>query len=444
MMSLIKRIKWMSFGLTIMIIFMMFFGLFVPFNGHIKERNAENLITTIDTYEASINSFIRYSSLSAQISTSDTHNIHGINKYYNNEITFEALEIELKRRFNETLLWSNASYIERTVDDKLLDSINVKPFEVDFKLSFNEQRFIKSNDVTSYLVIYEPIIDEGTLLGHDLYYFNLTDYIGFHDVKGISFMLYGSLSEVSQVVKSCETRKIKDKMFYDSPEFAHMVGQIEDVYGFYLISADKNILVENLWQIYAILGIISVVIIILFVMFNSITIYYSKKELVKTNEKKEEYKKIADFDSLTSALSRSYFDRWKKTFSTNDEGNGWFASLIMIDIDNLKIINDTHGHLLGDDVLKEVGQKITSSLRSNDLFIRFGGDEFILILEDCPKDIAEKILLQIIAEIKEINHDMINVEISFGIELLKHGDNVAEVIHSADLKMYENKRSKKS
>ena len=196
MASLIKRIKWMSLGLTIMIIFMMFFGFFVPFNEQIKERNAENLITTIDTYETSINSFIRYSSLSAQISTSDTHNIHGINKYYNNEITFEALEIELKRRFNETLLWSNASYIERYVDNKLLDSINTKPFHVDFKLSFNEQRFIRSNNETSYLVIYEPIIDEGNLIGHDLYYFDLSFYIGFHEMADISFMLHGSLEEV--------------------------------------------------------------------------------------------------------------------------------------------------------------------------------------------------------------------------------------------------------
>ena len=115
--------------------------------------------------------------------------------------------------------------------------------------------------------------------------------------------------------------------------------------------------------------------------------FYSKKEL-RTNEKKKN-KKIADIDSLTNALSRSYFERWKKIFNTNDEGDGWFT-LIMIDVDNLKQINDVHGHLLGDDILRKVGKKIAQSLRANDLFVRFGGDEFILILEDCPRDIAEK------------------------------------------------------
>lgn len=124
-------------------------------------------------------------------------------------------------------------------------------------------------------------------------------------------------------------------------------------------------------------------------------------------------------------------------------------SIMMIDIDNFKNINDLHGHLVGDDILKELGILLKQTIRRGDILASFGGDEFILML---PIDIntstlvAERIKKEIEQETFEnkFNQQLIKITISIGIADNISNSSVEKIIHTADQALYLAKQNGKN
>lgn len=120
--------------------------------------------------------------------------------------------------------------------------------------------------------------------------------------------------------------------------------------------------------------------------------------------------------------------------------------LILIDIDGFKKINDTYGHVIGDDVLKTIVSAIKKSIRDDDLVIRYGGDEFLIILRrdgaDKENNIAAVIIQRIKIELSKQTQFQFNIDFSYGITPLYSMLNIVEYINEADKKMYLNKREK--
>lgn len=103
-----------------------------------------------------------------------------------------------------------------------------------------------------------------------------------------------------------------------------------------------------------------------------------------TNEiqiEKEKFKMLAEHDSLTGLYTRNYFNEWIAQMSKNVK-NTTKDVLIIMDIDDFKKINDRYGHIHGDEVLQFVGKKMRETFRENDLLVRFGGDEFLIVLNN--------------------------------------------------------------
>ncbi len=146
-------------------------------------------------------------------------------------------------------------------------------------------------------------------------------------------------------------------------------------------------------------------------------------------------------DFLTDAYNRRYFyeilentikrfNRYKKPFS-----------LLMIDIDNFKKLNDTYGHLKGDWLLQELTGILGSSIRSGiDSIVRYGGDEFVVILDDSDIDRAKAVSDRVIKEFSEI--DRKGTSLSIGISQYREGMSQDELIKEADSVMYEAKLEK--
>lgn len=114
----------------------------------------------------------------------------------------------------------------------------------------------------------------------------------------------------------------------------------------------------------------------------------------------------------------------------------------MIDLNDFKTINDTHGHNEGDLALKEVSETIMSNLRNRDLVLRFGGDEFIIILPGSTIEQAEKVMGRIEKQLSSIQDILIPVTIAFGISSFEEGS-YEEAIKEADQRMYQDKIKKK-
>ena len=155
---------------------------------------------------------------------------------------------------------------------------------------------------------------------------------------------------------------------------------------------------------------------------------------------------LASIDDLTGVMNRRVFDAEFRRDFANTDRSGNELSLIMMDIDNYKVINDTYGHFIGDLVLKIFTKEITSLLRKGDLFSRWGGDEFSILLPQTSVTNAQIVVEKIRVAIKnlhiETDHDPVNFTVSFGISGYRNGDtDITEMIERADNALYEAKET---
>lgn len=165
-----------------------------------------------------------------------------------------------------------------------------------------------------------------------------------------------------------------------------------------------------------------------------------KEEHLKENE---ELKRLVRFDELTNLYNRRYLNfLLTQSYEEAKQFNERF-SILFIDIDHFKDVNDQYGHDVGDDILIMVANTLKSNMRPNDVVGRWGGEEFIAIIktnnENILYDIAEK--LRKLTNHSHLNHNNqpIQVSISIGGALYQSGESVKELIQRADKKMYISK-----
>jgi diguanylate cyclase (GGDEF)-like protein len=155
--------------------------------------------------------------------------------------------------------------------------------------------------------------------------------------------------------------------------------------------------------------------------------------------------KRAIIDSKTSLYTYTFFMKRLSEELSRVTRYGMQLSLLMIDIDHFKVINDTYGHLAGDKILIEVGKIIEYNIRKSDIAARFGGEEFIIMLIECPQQyaysIAERIRLIIQAmEIEYLGQKM-SITVSCGVSNVSKDsiNEVEEIVRQADRAMYISK-----
>jgi diguanylate cyclase (GGDEF)-like protein len=125
-------------------------------------------------------------------------------------------------------------------------------------------------------------------------------------------------------------------------------------------------------------------------------------------------------------------------------------AIALVDIDNFKAINDAHGHLVGDDVIRTVAQRMRSAVRPYDAVGRFGGEEFFILLSESDletaKNIAERVRIVIAAEPVETEAGQVEVTVSLGVATYD-GDETSDLhnlIAAADQALYRAKRKGKN
>jgi len=152
-------------------------------------------------------------------------------------------------------------------------------------------------------------------------------------------------------------------------------------------------------------------------------------------------------DFLTGMLNRQQINDIINNRLAALEKSGGFT-LVMIDLDDFKSINDNHGHKEGDRALIKAAELIHSSVRSIDKVARFGGDEFIILLEEEDRREVEKVVSRIDAQIYDYNTGSqlpYRLSLSCGYKTIQRGEKSSfyDLIHAADLEMYRVKRGKK-
>jgi diguanylate cyclase (GGDEF)-like protein len=160
----------------------------------------------------------------------------------------------------------------------------------------------------------------------------------------------------------------------------------------------------------------------------------------------EETKRLSITDSLTGLYNIRYFYRALESENARSKRYSYKFSLLMFDIDDFKVINDTYGHQVGDDVLREVASILLESSRETDIVARYGGEEFVTILPDSSKEeaftLADRIR-QNICDHAFLMRDKgsIRISISGGVATFpEDGQTAEELLHNSDLALYDAKR----
>jgi len=188
------------------------------------------------------------------------------------------------------------------------------------------------------------------------------------------------------------------------------------------------------WQLFFSKLIIFILVAFILYYLFSIVIDYFKFNLVKDSET----------DHLTQLPNRSFI-HWKYSQLNNEYNN---ICVVIADIDNFKIINDSYGHLVGDDVLKTIANKLIENLRGIDLAGRWGGEEFIILLPDTTAEQAQEIIDRIRVNIENIEFESpstsqkFNITVRFGLSnSVLSGVPLREIIDKADKALYQAKEN---
>ena len=160
----------------------------------------------------------------------------------------------------------------------------------------------------------------------------------------------------------------------------------------------------------------------------------------------EEIYRMTIIDGLTQIYNKRYLYEALERELIRGRRHERELCILMFDIDHFKRINDVHGHLAGDYVLKEVARVVQGRIRRDEVFARYGGEEFAIILPETPLSGAVALaetLRQKVADYSFVfQADSIKVTISLGAALMEEGDRTAEnIIKRADEKLYQAKRT---
>jgi diguanylate cyclase (GGDEF)-like protein len=160
----------------------------------------------------------------------------------------------------------------------------------------------------------------------------------------------------------------------------------------------------------------------------------------------QEVKKLSEIDELTQLYNFRYFkDFLSREFSYATTYNQPL-SLLMLDFDHLKMVNDKYGHQEGNRLIKKIADIIKESVPKNGVVARFGGDEFSILLTGVSKDeafkIAEKIRLNIASTTLQINEDTLNLSASLGVASYPSEGigSDKDLLEGADDALYQSKR----
>ena len=168
--------------------------------------------------------------------------------------------------------------------------------------------------------------------------------------------------------------------------------------------------------------------------------------LMERERLQDELERASLLDPLTGAGNRRAFNRQLETFLALSAREGRALTLVILDVDHFKDVNDTHGHTIGDEVLRQVCVRVRQRLRVSDFFARWGGEEFVFLLygtdleggyrcaDDLRRSIAERPF--------ETDSGPIRVTVSLGLATLRSKeDDGATLIQRADQGLLQAKRS---
>ncbi len=153
----------------------------------------------------------------------------------------------------------------------------------------------------------------------------------------------------------------------------------------------------------------------------------------------------ATVDALTRVYNRDYVCKRLHTLLDTTNSDGGFPSVMLLDVDHFKRLNDTYGHAAGDEALRQIAAAIRRGCRKHDVVARYGGEEFLVVFPDTPVDVAEALAENVLTDIRNLvltyEGQQIKVTASAGVAGSGIGSTGDQLIAQADEALYRSKRT---
>lgn len=170
-------------------------------------------------------------------------------------------------------------------------------------------------------------------------------------------------------------------------------------------------------------------------------------ELVKLKKEVERYKMESVTDPLTGLYNRKFMTKKINEEIEKSKKHNTKFSVLFLDIDNFKTINDVYGHIVGDFVLKYLSRIIKSELRKMDYAFRYGGEEIVIILSNTDLSDAQKFAERLLGSVRntlfKYKNENLKITISIGVTDYKNDASIEEIIERADMAMLKAKKEGK-
>ena len=178
-----------------------------------------------------------------------------------------------------------------------------------------------------------------------------------------------------------------------------------------------------------------------------ISIYYLHDYVIKTDEARTRLYESSVIDDLTGVYNKRYFRIKAEQELSRARRHMLRFAIVIIDIDRFKSINDTHGHLMGDQVLRTVAREVEKDIRKEDTFCRYGGDEFVVVVSNYNDLCKDRIANRIKESIRRANQNLLDqveepltVSIGFGV-YPEDAEDLDGLFRCADQAMYRKKET---
>jgi len=165
-------------------------------------------------------------------------------------------------------------------------------------------------------------------------------------------------------------------------------------------------------------------------------------DVTQLQKEKDFFVHLASTDTLTSLHNRAKLNEMLDFMvKKSTRYNNIPFCVIMYDVDFFKNINDTYGHLVGDLILKELSQLVSTNIRSSDFIARYGGEEFMILLSNTQLEYAIEVTEKIRTLIENTLFHDLKITCSFGIYQFKEGDDISSIIDKVDQFLYKAKQN---
>jgi len=163
--------------------------------------------------------------------------------------------------------------------------------------------------------------------------------------------------------------------------------------------------------------------------------------LGKMEVRTEEVYKLAVLDPLTGLYNRRSGEQRLAQEMSRSTRNGHPLTILALDLDDLKQVNDKFGHPAGDELIRSFGDRLNRAIRGSDLAVRLGGDEFLVLLPECKPEGVRQVLSRLAGLQVECKGHLVEVSFSAGWTNFTPGESAEELVRRADDALYANKRA---